>query len=190
MAKIDTTNWKKFNCEDLFECKNTGNILARDVTDGTGETPFVTASGVNNGVVAHIDASNYDIIPGNCILIGGKTFTVTYQEKDFVSNDSHNFTVRVKNRNTNEFEYEYLVSVIYCYFNQKYSWGDAVTIDRLMKESIPLPTTNDGNPDWLYMESFMKEIVSTTHKNLDTLRNVLNIDKKDRSVSLHFNIKQ
>lgn len=70
--------------------------MVRNITDGTGEAPFVTASGVNNGVIAHIDASKYDIISGNCILIGGKTFTVTYQEKDFVSNDSHNFTVRVK----------------------------------------------------------------------------------------------
>lgn len=33
---------------------------------------------------------------GNCIFIGGKTFVVTYQEKDFFSNDSHNLTLRLK----------------------------------------------------------------------------------------------
>lgn len=50
-------------------------ILYRDIVDGSGTTPFVTASGVNNGVTAYIDSTNYDIIKGNCILIGGKTFT-------------------------------------------------------------------------------------------------------------------
>ena len=56
-------------------------ILYRDIVDGSGTTPFVTASGVNNGVTAYIDSTNYDIIKGNCILIGGKTFTLTYQKK-------------------------------------------------------------------------------------------------------------
>ena len=73
---IDLSGWGKFSCKELFECKNTGNILARDVIDGSGDTPYVTASGYNNGVVAHIDASNYEIIKGHCILVGGKTFTI------------------------------------------------------------------------------------------------------------------
>ena len=88
--KIDIKKWKEFKISDLFDAKNTGNILARDIINGSGNTPYVTASGVNNGVVAHIDATKYEIIKGNCILVGGKTFTLTYQEKDFVSNDSHN----------------------------------------------------------------------------------------------------
>lgn len=54
--------------------------MNRDVIDDSGSTPFVTASGVNNGVAAYIDASKYDIIKGDCILIGGKTFTLTYQK--------------------------------------------------------------------------------------------------------------
>lgn len=53
---------------------------------------------MNNGVVAHIDASNYQKITGHCILVGGKTFTLTYQCSDFVSNDSHNFVLRLKEK--------------------------------------------------------------------------------------------
>lgn len=84
-TKCDTSEWKMFCLNDLFEANNTGNILSRDVIDGTGTTPYVTASSINNGVVAHIDATKYSLIKGNCILVGGKTFTLTYQANDFVS---------------------------------------------------------------------------------------------------------
>lgn len=154
---IDVSGWGEFSCRELFECKNTGNILARDVIDGSGDTPYVTASGYNNGVVAHIDASNYEIIKGHCILVGGKTFTITYQKDDFVSNDSHNFTIRVKDHDISDLDYLYLASMIYTYFGQKYSWNDAVTKDKLLDESIPLPITLTGEPNWRYMEDYMKD---------------------------------
>ncbi len=167
---IDISGWSNFDCRELFECKNTGNILARDVIDGSGDTPYVTASGYNNGVAAHIDASNYEIIKGHCILVGGKTFTITYQEDDFVSNDSHNFTIRVKNYNVSNKTYLYLATIIYRYFGQKYSWNDAVTKDKLMDERLPLPVTSDGQPDWDYMESYMRAVMEESEKGLENLK--------------------
>lgn len=166
---INISKWKSFSCSDLFECKNTGNILARDVEDGSGTTPYVTASAYNNGVVAHIDASKYDIIKGNCILVGGKTFTITYQKDDFVSNDSHNFVIRVKNKELGELEYLYLVTVIYNYFGQKYSWNDAVTKDRLKKERIPLPITEKGEVDWQHMKTYMQSVMQKSEKIISAL---------------------
>ena len=44
--KIDIKKWKEFKISDLFDAKNTGNILARDIINGSGNTPYVTASGV------------------------------------------------------------------------------------------------------------------------------------------------
>ena len=170
MTLIDTSKWKEFRCEDLFECKNTGNILARDVVDGSGQTPYVTASAFNNGVAAHIDASGYEIIKGDCILVGGKTFTITYQKEDFVSNDSHNFVIRVKDYEIGERSYLYLVSMIYTYFGQKYSWSDAVTKDKFLSEEIPLPSASDGKPDWVFMDSYMKRIMKESEESLENLR--------------------
>ncbi len=167
---IDVSEWGEFSCKKLFECKNTGNILARDVIDGSGNIPYVTASGYNNGVVAHIDASNYEIIKGHCILVGGKTFTITYQKDDFVSNDSHNFTIRVKDYDISDLDYLYLASMIYTYFGQKYSWKDAVTKDKLLNESIPLPITSTGEPDWQYMEDYMKQTMDESEQIISDLQ--------------------
>ena len=152
--------WKIFRLDSLFTAKNTGNILARDVADGSGTTPYVTASGINNGLVAYINADNYEIIKGNCILVGGKTFTLTYQKEDFVSNDSHNFALYLNNVFGNKpiTVYFFLVSVLKVAFSYKYTWGDAVTKDKLLDETILLPADSDGNPDWLYMENYMKNL--------------------------------
>ena len=152
--KIDIKKWKEFKISDLFDAKNTGNILARDIINGSGNTPYVTASGVNNGVVAHIDATKYEIIKGNCILVGGKTFTLTYQEKDFVSNDSHNFELRVKDYRIGMHEYLYLIAVLTSTLKNKFFWGDAVTKKKMLYEKILLPVDSADNPDWKYIKGY------------------------------------
>lgn len=178
---IDISDWSFFECVNLFECVNTGNVLARDIIDGSGTTPFVTASSYNNGVVAYIDSSKFDIIKGNCILVGGKTFTITYQKDDFISNDSHNFIIRVKDYTISDLAYLYMIPVIYNYFGQKYSWNDAVTKDRFLSEKIPLPSTSTGQPNWAYMESYMKQTMEDSEKILNLLKKA---DTKNHSIDI------
>lgn len=130
--------------------------------DGSGSTPFVTASGVNNGVAGYIDATKYELIKGNCILVGGKTFTLTYQKEDFVSNDSHNFEMHLNDIEGNKHMYLFLITVIRSALSQKYSWGDAVTKEKILSEVLPLPSTINGTPDWKWMEQFMQTTSITT----------------------------
>lgn len=166
--KVNYSDWKDFLIGDLFECTNTGNILSREIEDGSGNTPFVTSSGVNNGVVAYIDASKYDIIPGHCILIGGKTFTLTYQKDGFVSNDSHNIVIRLKNNEVSSLVYLFLVSAIRASLSKKYEWSDAVTKEKLLSNTIKLPE-KDGVPDWDYMDSYIKQVKERASSNLKLL---------------------
>ncbi|MFR3056774.1 restriction endonuclease subunit S [Phocaeicola coprophilus] len=158
--RLSTNTWKDFTIGDYFYAINTGNILSRDIVDGSGSTPFVTASSVNNGVAAYIDASNYEIIKGNCILIGGKTFTLTYQKNDFVSNDSHNIALYSKSI-SNEQVLLYIITVLNCSLKHKYNWGDAVTKDKLLAQTISLPADNKGEPDWGYMRDYIQSIQKT-----------------------------
>lgn len=38
------------------------------------------------------------------------------------------------------------------------------------KDLIPLPVDSSGNPDFAYMENYMKSIVKKQRNNLDALR--------------------
>lgn len=174
MKNIDIRKWNEFEIGNLFSAKNTGNILTRDVDDGSGTTPYVTASGINNGVVAYINASDYEIIKGNCILVGGKTFTLTYQANDFVSNDSHNFDLRLKDTKHGCSVYLFLITALRASLCSKYSWGDAVTKDKILKEKILLPSTLTGEPDFEAMENYIQTREDIVKNKLDLLQNVLN----------------
>lgn len=167
--KITVSSWKKFSIKDMFEANNTGNILIRDIEDGSGSTPYVTASGVNNGVAAMINASRYELIKGNCILVGGKTFTLTYQKEDFVSNDSHNFEMHLKNIEGNCYIYLYLIAVLRATLGNRYFWGDAVTKDKIMADEILLPCDDSKQPNWDYMEAYMETIHNKAISNLDNI---------------------
>jgi hypothetical protein len=165
---LDFSTWRNFKIGDYFKAINTGNILNREIADGSGTTPYVTASSVNNGVVAYIDASNFDIIKGNCILVGGKTFTLTYQKVDFVSNDSHNFTLYLDNNHASETIYLFMLTALRCSLSQRYSWGDAVTKDKMLSAQVLLPATHKGEPDWQYMDSYVRHLNSNLSYSINS----------------------
>ena len=170
--KINVEAWKDFPLSELFTADNTGNVLARDVEDGSGNVPFVTASGVNNGVSAYIDPKDYKVMPANCILVGGKTFTLTYQANKFVSNDSHNFVLVAKDNLVKKNQYLFLISVIRATFEQRYTWNDAVTKQKMLEEKIKLPVDDKGEPDWDYMEQYIIELQTTTREKINLLNSI------------------
>lgn len=172
MKIINNKVWDEFLVKFFFDASNTGNILLREVEDGSGNTPYVTASALNNGVVAYIDASKYALIKGHCILVGGKTFTLTYQEKDFVSNDSHNFELHLLDNTHSYLVYLFLITTIRSSLQHKYMWDDAVTKEKLLEEKIWLPVNSSNQPDWEYMEDYMSNLNERVKKNLGHLLNL------------------
>lgn len=96
MKKYKINNWRAFRITEVFDVGNTNSIFNRDVVKDSGSHPYLTASSVNNGVSSLIDYKPELLEKGNCIFIGGKTLVITYQPKDFYSNDSHNLALRLK----------------------------------------------------------------------------------------------
>lgn len=78
-----TAPWRQFKVTDLFDVKNTSNVLSRDVQPGSGNIPYLCAKEGDNSVSSYISYDSKYLEKGNCIYIGGKTFVVTYQEQDF-----------------------------------------------------------------------------------------------------------
>lgn len=127
-----------------------------------GSTPYITASDKNNAIFAYIDCPREWIDEGNCIFIGGKTTTVTYQEYDFCSNDSHNLALYLKNEQARTEHIQlYLVAILKKAFAAKYQWSNALSKTKIKAESIKLPLKPSADPsnytqddiDWDYMAS-------------------------------------
>ncbi len=173
--------WKIFNIIDIFKVKNSGNILSRDIIPNSGDVPYLCASKSNNAISSYISYDKESIDKGNCIFIGGKTFIVSYQKKDFYSNDSHNLILYLKNNKFIEkLNYLYLATCIEKNLSYKYSWGDSVSNQKIQKDKILLPTQN-GSPDYALMQAFIaavqklviKDVVIRTDKKLNAYRQVI-----------------
>ncbi|MGL2907337.1 restriction endonuclease subunit S [Helicobacter pylori] len=155
--------WQSFKIVDIFEVKNTRNILARDVVKDSGTTPYLCASKENNAVNSYINYNADFLDKGNCIFIGGKTFVVTYQQKDFYSNDSHNLALYLKDTHSKtKLNQLFIITCIYKALNNKYSWGDSISNTKIQNDSILLPTNQHGGIDFHFMRTFINALMKQT----------------------------
>ena len=140
LEQFENIEWKEYNFTDIFEVKNTKNILADDIIPNSGNTPYLCASANNNSVNTYVKYNPHLMDRGNCIFIGGKTFVVSYQEKDFYSNDSHNLALYLKDATIiNKITRIFLVTCVKKSLGHKYSWGDSISKSKIKKDAIMIP---------------------------------------------------
>ena len=170
MAKIDTREWKKFKLTDIFRMNNTKSIIQKDIMPDSGDIPYVTAQAGDNGVLTYVDCPLEWLDEGNCIMIGGKTLTFSYQEKAFCSNDSHNIALYLKDdTEATKVYYLFLIAALRSALYQKYSWGDSISMKTIKDDTFLLPVNVEGKPDWAYMDAYMSEMMRDCEDSLDKL---------------------
>ena len=179
---FENEQFEEFNIVDLFEVKNSGSILSRDIIENSGKTPYLCASSENNAVSSYISYDDKYLDKGNCVFIGGKTFVVTYQEKDFYSNDSHNLVLYLKNEEKRtKLNQLYLATCINISLGYKYSWGDSISNRKIQKDKVSLPIQNN-QINYAIMETFIsaiqklviKEVVLYADRKIAAIKTVVN----------------
>ena len=158
--------FKTFKITSIFDIKNTGNILSRDIIENSGSTPYLCASRENNAVSSYITYNEDSLDKGNCVFIGGKTFVVTYQKNDFFSNDSHNLVLYLKKK---DFEQQnILLSLVACVdrsLRHKYSWGDSISNKKIKSDVIMLPV-NKNEPNYELMATLISAVKKLVIKDI------------------------
>jgi len=161
---IDTSTWKEFCVGELFSCETTLGIPSKnDLEDGN--INYITRSAADNGfsgTCGNEDQRN----KGNCITIGAEGFVAFWQNDDFVAG---NKVYALRHPNMNEINGLFVCSALNA-LSDRYSFADARVLDKIKVEIIKLPATSDGQPDWDYMESYMKAIMEESENNLENLR--------------------
>lgn len=123
------------------------------------------ASAENNAISSYISYDEKFLDKGNCVFIGGKTFVVTYQEKDFYSNDSHNLALYLNSSEKNRLNQLFLTTIVNKGLGYKYSWGDSISKAKIQKDKILLPVKNEL-PDFAMMETFISAVQKLVIKDV------------------------
>jgi len=158
--EIDFTKWSYFNLTDLFEIKKGERLTKYDRISDEENIPLITSSSENNGVVDFVSKNEFEnskIILENKITID-MFFNVFYQPFKYFSDDNvHSLIPKFED---NSYINLFLVTLFKSY-QQKYSYGRQVRINRLEKEKIFLPTLNN-QPDFKFMENYIKSVNYST----------------------------
>lgn len=157
---LNVQNWKEFTIEGLFPKLVKGKCGdASSLIDGN-DVNYIGAKYDNNGVMKSCSLyDNLDFVSkGNCIaMIGqgqGSAGYAIYLDTDFIGATS--LTLGYAdwiNPYTAHF-----VTTLLCLEYDKYSFGRSWTGDRLKETIVKLPVGSDGDPDWQFMENYIKAL--------------------------------
>jgi|SRR5579859_184228 len=150
---LQPKQWASFSIADLFIVSRGRHVLKRDMKPG--DTGYVSASAVNNGVSAWISLD--PDFPGGQITISsnGSVAEAFFQPIPFIA--SGDVTVLQPKIPISDAAAMFVCTVIYA---DKYRWnyGRKWTTGRIRESSIPLPATASGVPDWELMAGYILQL--------------------------------
>lgn len=176
---IDTSNWKKFKIEDLFE-KLELKTLKKDfnktfdvseVKDNEFSLPLVNAKHFNNGIMYYGRESDFeysemtiDIVKNGAIATGD---VYAQPQKTGVLWDA--YLIKPKDAIKSELVLFFLATALEKTIKDKFSYDDKCIWQKVKKLSILLPITCHNSPDYTYMENYMTYILSNAENLLNNL---------------------
>ena len=176
---VDTESWAEFKVGDLFEkldlkCKKTdfqkNNDLSKIKTDEFN-LPLVNAKQGNNGIMYYGREEDWeyaemtiDIVSDGAVSVGNG-----YPQPHKTGILYNAYLIKPLKKDVTENHLSFLATVIEKYVKQKYSYENKCIWKKLSLDKIQLPIDSTGQPDWNYMESFMKQINQQAQTKLQQL---------------------
>ena len=149
------TEQKFFKLSDIFEIKTSKCIHENGLKQGAGTIPYITRTSLNNGVLKFVCSQRIEKLnPGNVITIGVDTQTVFYQKQAFYCGNN---VLSLSSENVDQYIGVFIVGILDQIVKKKYNYGYGASLTRIKNLEIKLPSTPDGNPDWEFMESYIRE---------------------------------
>lgn len=155
MLSLNDREWKAFKVKDIFlieKCKCSSASTLKP-----GGFPYVGATNRNNGIMSFVEKKDKWITKGNCIVFicdgqGSVGYSI-YKKEDFIGST----TLKVgRSEHLNRYTAQFLVSAL-DKNRPMYSYGYKRNENRLSNESIMLPTAKNGQPDYDFMEQYIRE---------------------------------
>jgi hypothetical protein len=146
--------WSEFTLDKLFSFRKGKRLRKEDMFEG--ETNYLGAIRENNGIRQRIDVPA--IFEPNCITVNyngsvGETF---YQTEPFWASDDVN-VLYAKGWTMNKYNALFISTIIKAN-RYKFSYGRKWTLKKMKDSVIKLPVTKNGQPDWGYMDGFIKAL--------------------------------
>ena len=154
--KADGGSFKEYKIGNLFKVSTPlKKFNANAIQFGT-KYRYVVRTSQNNGIRGYLDEDKKYLNPANSISFGQDTATIFYQDQPYFTGDK----IKVM-----EFLRSELNPTIACYLlavmNRAFStfqWGQSSFNENILRSvCVALPTSFNGEIDFDYMESYMRQ---------------------------------
>lgn len=153
---LDVDKWGAFRVGDLFPVLQNGKANQGMLSDGN-ECFYVGAKKDDNGVMIHCAYDANLVQKGNCIIFicngQGSVGYANYMDRDFIGTTD---IVAGYNEALNCYNGLFIATIL-CQERPKYSFGRKWKT-HLRDTVIKLPQNEDGTPNWLFMEQYVKTL--------------------------------
>lgn len=178
---MNIDNWKEFKVGELFDVYlSKDDIQPKHLQEG--DTPLISSGKERNGIAAYITDDSAKLWDANTLTVDmfGKVF---YQNTPYYCVSHGRVNILYPKADLDEKVLQFVASVIEQVSVNKYDFTDMCTAGKIKNDIILLPATPSGDPDWDYMESYMKEMEEKAKERLDRLEEMRKQEKKKIDVS-------
>ena len=152
--RLTDRHWEFFGIPQLFKVKPGKYYYPAEYSDGN--VPYISATNVDNGISCLIDID--PDFRGNVITNEKVNCCAFYQPVSFCATSDVNVLTPLEGTRMNPFIGLFIATVIN--FNENYRWnyGRQCRKNDTEKIRIRLPVTENGTPDWTFMEDYIKSL--------------------------------
>lgn len=176
---LNAVEWGEFYFYQIFSTIQRGKRLIKQ-NQKAGKIPYISSSGENNGVDNFISNEEGVRKFKECISLAnsGSVGSAFFHSYKFIGSDH---ITSLSNKKFNKYIYLFLLPLIKR-LAEKYSFNREINDPRIKREKILLPKDSQRNPNYEFMEKFMKQI---EQKQIQTQINNIT-SKLAQSKPLHF----
>ena len=149
---LEDTKWKEYLLDDYFDISAGTYYSAKEYEEGT--TPYISASNHNNGISKYISLD--PDFNGNCIITGKVGCTAFYQNDPFCATSDVN--VFKPKFDMSPLVGLFITTLINRSNNYKYDYVRQCRVGDSKKIRVYLPMDDSGNPNWAWIEQYMKSL--------------------------------
>ena len=141
-SEFDVNNSKAYHKSDLKEVKKNG-------------ISYVSRTNLNNGIESIVKREGVKINKNNTVVFGAENATFFYQPNEYITGNKMYY---VEKSDLNKYSGLFVQmmlnkSIVDCGFG----YGKGLTGSRVKKRFVKLPITSKNEPDYAFMEQFMRQ---------------------------------
>ncbi|MGN1153522.1 MAG: restriction endonuclease subunit S, partial [Candidatus Gastranaerophilaceae bacterium] len=153
---IDVSEWGEYSPVNLFEFEHPSARSSKNYENGN--VPFVYSGSFNNGVEKFVNPKNEKLDKPNCISLSPVDCSAFYQEYPFLGRGGGGSSIYLlRNEHLNKYNALFICAVLKKFYG-KYYYDNQLSETKFKKEFVCLPYKTDDEPDWEYMEKYIRNL--------------------------------